>query len=82
MLCGVAPIPASSGKTQRHRLNRGGDRHANRALHMAAVSRLRLDPRTRAYAARRLAEGRSKREVIRCIKRYLARHFYRTLTPA
>jgi transposase len=79
MLCGVAPIPASSGKTQRHRLNRGGDRDANRALHMAVVSRLRLDPRTRAYVARRLAEGRSKREVIRCLKRYLAREVYSLL---
>jgi len=79
MLCGVAPIPASSGKTERHRLNRGGDRDANRALHMAVVSRQRLDPRTRAYAERRLAEGRSKREVIRCLKRYLAREVYRLL---
>jgi transposase len=84
MLCGVAPIPASSGKTQRHRLNRGGDRAANRALHMAVVSRLRMDPRTRAYATRRLAEGRSKREVMRCLKRYLAREVFRllVLTPS
>lgn len=80
MLCGVAPLPASSGKTERHRLNRGGDRDANRALHMAAVGRLRLDPKTRAYAARRLAEGRSKREVIRCLKRYIAREVYGLLT--
>jgi transposase len=80
MLCGVAPLPASSGRTQRHRLNRGGDRGANRALHMTVVGRLRLDPRARAYAARRLAEGRSKREVIRCLKRYLAREVYRLLT--
>ena len=57
MLCGVAPLPASSGLTQRHRLNRGGDRQANRALHLAAICRLRLCPRTRAYAARRKAEG-------------------------
>jgi transposase len=80
MLCGVAPLPASSGKTERHRLNRGGDRDANRALHMIAVGRLRIDPRTRAYAARRLAEGLSKREVIRCIKRYIAREVYHLLT--
>jgi len=57
MLCGVAPLPASSGMTQRHRLNRGGDRQANRALHLAAISRLRLCPRTRAYAALRRAAG-------------------------
>ncbi len=81
MLCGVAPLPASSGMTQRHRLNRGGDRAANSALHMAAVCRLRLDPRTRAYAQRRLAEGLSKREILRCIKRYIAREVYHLLIP-
>jgi transposase len=75
-LCGVAPIPASSGKTRRHRLHRGGDRAANRALHLAAVVRLRWCPRTRAYAARRAAEGLSTREIIRCVKRYLAREAY------
>jgi hypothetical protein len=80
MLCGVAPLPASSGQTQRHRLNRGGDRQANRALHLAAISRLRLCPRTRAYAARRKAEGLSKREIIRCLKRYIAREVYHQLT--
>ena len=80
MLCGVAPIPASSGKTTRHRLNRGGDRDANRALHMAAVSRMRLDSRTKSYVARRLAEGRSKREIIRCLKRYIAREVYGLLS--
>jgi transposase len=79
MLCGVAPLPASSGITQRHRLNRGGDRQANRALHLAAISRLRLCPRTRAYAARRKAEGLSKREIIRCLKRYIAREVYHQL---
>ena len=79
MLCGVAPLPASSGMTQRHRLNRGGDRQANRALHLAAICRLRLCPRTRAYAARRKAEGLSKREIIRCLKRYIAREVYRQL---
>jgi hypothetical protein len=80
MLCGSAPLPASSGKTQRHRLNRGGDRAANSALHMAAICRLRLDPRTKAYAARRKADGLSKRETIRCLKRYLAREAYHLLT--
>jgi len=72
MLCGVAPLPASSGKTQRHRLNRGGDRQANRALHMAAISRMRTDQRTKAYVARKTAQGHSNLEIIRCIKRYLA----------
>ena len=72
-LCGVAPIPASSGKTTRHRLNRGGNRDANRALYLLAVGRLAWDPRTRAYVARRTAQGKSKPEIIRCLKRYLAR---------
>jgi transposase len=76
MLCGVAPLPASSGKTQRHRLNRGGDRQANRALHMAAISRMRTDKRTKAYVARKTAQGHSNLEIIRCIKRYLAREIY------
>lgn len=76
MLCGVAPLPASSGKTQRHRLNRGGDRQANRALHMAAISRMRMDPRTRDYVAKRTSEGHSKLETIRCLKRYIAREVY------
>jgi transposase len=80
MLCGSAPLPASSGQTKRHRLNRGGDRAANSALHMAAICRLRIDARTRAYAARRKADGLSKRETIRCIKRYLAREAYHLLT--
>ena len=75
-LCGVAPIPASSGKTSRHRLNRGGDRDANRALHLLAVRRMAWDPRTRAYVTRRTAEGRSKPEILRCLKRYLARELY------
>jgi len=81
MLCGVAPLPASSGKTRRYRLNRGGDRAANCALHMAAISRLRVDPRTRDYAARRAAEGLSKKEILRCLKRYLARELYKLLLP-
>jgi transposase len=75
-LCGVAPIPASSGKTTRHRLNRGGNRDANRALHLLAVRRLAWDPRTRAYAARRTAQGKTKPEILRCLKRYLARELY------
>jgi transposase len=75
-LCGVSPIPASSGKTNRHRLNRGGDRQANCALHTVAMVRMRSDPRTRAYAARRTAEGLSNKEIKRCIKRYIARELY------
>ena len=75
-LCGVAPLPASSGKTQRHRLNRGGDRAANSALHMAIISRMRLDQRTKDYIARRTTEGLSKLEIMRCLKRYLAREIY------
>ena len=78
-LCGVAPIPASSGKTNRHRLHRGGDRSANRALHIAVIVRMRYCPRTRAYVNRRTAQGRTKNEIIRCLKRYLAREIYRTL---
>ena len=73
MMCGVCPIPASSGKTQRHRLNRGGNRQANSALHMVVVCRMRTDERTRAYVARRTLEGLSKREIMRCLKRYVAR---------
>ena len=78
-LCGAAPVPASSGKTNRHRLSRGGDRDANRALYLLALGRMSWDPRTRAYVARRTAEGLSKPEIIRCPKRYLARELYRTL---
>jgi transposase len=81
MLCGVAPLPASSGMTQRHRLNRGGDRQANRALHMIAISRLRVDERTKIYAAKKTAEGHSKLEIIRCLKRLLAREVYYLLHP-
>ena len=79
MLCGVAPLPASSGKTQRHRLNRGGDRAANSALHLAVIVRMRMDDRTRAYVARRTTEGLSKLEIIRCLKRYLAREVFALL---
>ncbi len=78
-LCGVAPIPASSGNTTRHRLHRGGNRDANRALYLLAVGRMGWDPRTQAYVARRTAEGRSKPEIIRCLKRYLARELYQVL---
>ena len=80
MLCGVAPLPASSGKIDRHRLNRGGDRQANRALHMIVISRLRTDDATKAFAARKTAEGKSKLETIRCLKRYVAREIYPLLT--
>jgi transposase len=75
-LCGVSPVPASSGKTIRHRLNRGGDRAANSALHIIAVSRMRLDPRTKAYVAKRTAMGHSKLEAIRMLKRYIAREVF------
>ena len=75
-LCGVNPIPASSGKTNRHRLNRGGDRQANATLYRIVVVRLRHDPRTQEYMQRRTAEGMSKSEVIRCLKRYVAREVY------
>jgi transposase len=78
-LCGVSPIPASSGKRTRHRLNPGGDRQANRALHLIAICRLSCCPRTRAYAARRAREGKTQREIIRCLKRYIAREIYNTL---
>ncbi|MDQ4132963.1 MAG: IS110 family transposase, partial [Actinomycetota bacterium] len=78
-LAGVAPIPASSGMTVRHRLNRCGDRQLNRALHVIVLSRLRHDPVTRAYADRRRAEGKSDREIKRCLKRYVARQLYRQL---
>ncbi|MGC5172097.1 IS110 family transposase [Microbacterium sp. DT81.1] len=80
-LCGVAPIPASSGKTRRHRLNRSGDRGANNALYVVVLRRLRYDERTRTYAARRTAEGLSKPEIIRCLKRYVARELFNALQP-
>jgi len=82
MLCGACPIPASSGKTQRHRLNRGGNRQANSALHMVVICRMRTDPRTKLYVTRRIEEGRSKREIMRCLKRYVAREVYKTLTAS
>jgi transposase len=79
-LGGTSPIPASSGKTVRHRLNRGGDRSLNRAIHAIALTRIRSCPRTRAYVARRTAEGKTAREIRRCLKRYIARELYRQLT--
>jgi transposase len=75
-LCGAAPIPASSGKTTRHRLNRGGDRAANAALYRIVLCRLRWDPATRDYVQRRTAQGKTKAEIIRCLKRYVAREIY------
>jgi transposase len=80
MLCGAAPLPASSGKTNRHRLNRGGDRQANNALWRIALCRMKTHPSTRAYVTRRTAEGLSKPEIIRCLKRYIAREIYPILT--
>ena len=79
-LCGVSPVPASSGKTVRHRLNRGGDRAANSALHIIAIGRLRTDQRTKDYVARRIAEGHSKLDAIRALKRYLAREVFTLIT--
>lgn len=78
-LGGVAPIPASSGQVVRHRLDRGGDRQLNRALHTIVLVRKQSDPATRRYLARRLAEGKSRREATRCLKRYVARHLFRLL---
>jgi transposase len=79
-LCGVSPLQASSGKTTRHRLNRGGDRQANAALYRIALSRLRWDARTRDYLDRRITEGKTRREAIRCLKRYIAREIYQIIT--
>lgn len=82
-MCGVCPIPASSGKTNRMRLNRGGNRQANAAIYRVAVVRMRDDDRTKTYAARRTAEGKTRREIVRCLKRYIIREIYRHLcTPS
>jgi transposase len=78
-LCGVAPLPASSGRTTRHRLNRGGNRQANHALWRIVITRMSSDPRTRAYVTRRLDEGLTKPEIIRVLKRYVARETWRLL---
>jgi transposase len=79
-LCGVSPVEASSGKTQRLRLNRGGDRQANAALYRIVLTRLRFDPHTRDYVDRRVAEGKTRREAFRCLKRYVAREIYQLIT--
>lgn len=79
-LVGVAPIPASSGKTTRHRLSRGGDRNANHALHQVVLVRMASCQRTKDYVAKRTAEGKSKREIMRCLKRYASREIYRQIT--
>jgi transposase len=81
-LCAAAPIPASSGKTTRHRLNPGGDRQANHALWRIVITRMKSHPPTRAYVERRSKEGLSKKEIIRCLKRYVAREVYPHLRPA
>jgi transposase len=82
MLGGAAPIPASSGQTMRYRLNRSGDRQLNQALHVVVMTRLRTDPATRAYAERRRAQGKTNREIKRCLVRYVARQLYRLLEAA
>jgi transposase len=81
-LAGVSPLPASSGRTIRHRLNRGGDRALNKAIYTIAVTRERIDPPTKTYIARRTAEGLTGREIRRCLKRYIARQLYRELNTA
>jgi transposase len=82
-LCGVAPQPASSGRsTGRHRLSRSGDRAANSALYIVTIVRIRHHEPTRRYVERRTAEGRTKREIIRCLKRYIAREIYNNLPRA
>ncbi|MFF5011536.1 IS110 family transposase [Streptomyces phaeochromogenes] len=78
-LCGVAPIPASSGRTDRHRLHRGGDRQGNKALHAIVMVRMKYDARTQGYVTRRTAEGLSKKDIIRCLKRFVAREVYHHL---
>jgi hypothetical protein len=78
-LCGVAPIPASSGATTRHRLHRGGDRDANSSIYLIVVNRLRWHEPTKAYVARRTQEGKTKKEIIRCLKRAVVRELYRAL---
>jgi transposase len=78
---GVCPIPASSGKTQCHRLNRGGHRQANAALHRAVIVRMQYHQPTQAYAARRTALGKTKAEIIRCLKRFLAREIWALIKP-
>ena len=79
-LCGTAPIPIASGRTGTYRLNRGGDRAANAALHRVATTRLRCDPTTRAYLDLKISQGKTKRGAIRCLKNYIAREIYKDLT--
>jgi len=79
-LAGTSPLEASSGRTVRHRLNRGGDRALNSAIHTIAMVRMRSCPTTQAYIARRTAEGKTPREIRRCLERYITRQLYRTLT--
>ncbi len=81
-LCGASPVEASSGRQKRHRLNRGGNRDANRALWVVVMCRMATDATTRVYVERRTQQGLSKREIVRCLKRYVARQIYRTLLPA
>jgi transposase len=78
-MAGVATLEASSGQTVRHRLNRGGDRQLNRALHTIVLSRMMFDPETKAYVERRRAEGKTNREIRRCLKRHVARRVYKLL---
>ena len=78
-LCGVSPLDASSGKSERHRLNRGGDRQANSALWHIVFTRMVCDPRTQHYIERRMKEGRTKKEAMRCLKRYVAREVFAAL---
>ena len=80
-LCGVAPIPASSGMTTRHRLNRGGHRQANAALYRAVIVRMQYHQPTKDYVARATAEGKTKAEIIRCLKRFLAREIWSHMRP-
>ncbi len=79
MLCGASPVPVSSGRADRHRLSRAGDRRANSALYTMAITRMAHDERTRSYVARRMSEGKTKKDAIRCLKRYIAREAYRAL---
>lgn len=79
MIAGTAPLPASSGMTVRHRLNRSGDRRLNQAIHTVVVTRMRVDPETKSYVERRRAEGKSDREIKRCLKRYVTRQLFRQL---
>lgn len=81
-LAGTCPVPASSGNTVRYRLNRGGDRRLNRSLTTIVIVRMRIDPATRAYVARRRAEGRTTKEIMRSLKRYVTRQLFRTLAAA